>query len=173
MERLTEEVIEDRPGRAPVPGGPHLAEDLALARYHRVEPGRDAEEVEGGGLVVQPVDERQDLGLAHARQVPERVERPALGRRGILAGKHELGAVAGGEADRLAPVGEGGGEPVRALAVEGGQLAQLDRAAVVRDAGEDDPHEKWVSGRASLTTITSAKPSRATQAARRPRQPAP
>ena len=50
-------------------------------------------------------------------------------------------------------------------------LAQLDGRAVVRDADENEPHEKCVTCSPSRTTTTSAKPTSARYAARRPRRP--
>ena len=43
--------------------GAHLSEDLSFARDHRVEPGGDAEEMERGGLVAEPVERGAELGL--------------------------------------------------------------------------------------------------------------
>ena len=51
LERHPEEPVEERARRRRLEGVPHLAQDLALAGHERVEPGRDAEEVERGGLV--------------------------------------------------------------------------------------------------------------------------
>ena len=48
-ERLAEHAVEQRPGRNRLVGGTHLAEDLALARDERVEPGGDPEEMQRGG----------------------------------------------------------------------------------------------------------------------------
>ena len=50
VQRLPEDAVEHRPGRPELVREPHLAEDLALARNERVEPGGDAEEVVRGGL---------------------------------------------------------------------------------------------------------------------------
>ena len=78
--------------------GAHLAEDLALAGHERVEPGRDAEEVQRGGLVVQAVERVLDLRLERG----ERCDRARFGVLGVLGGDVELGAVARREADGLA-----------------------------------------------------------------------
>src|SRR5581483_1054369 len=81
----------------------------------------------------------------------------------------ELGAVAGGEHDGLAAVGERARERGGAVEVDGDALAQLDRGAVVGDADERELHDaKWVIGR---TTTTSASTVRRRAAARLPRSP--
>ena len=51
VERLAEEPVEQRPGRAGLVGAAHLAEDLALARAPSSRGRRDAEEVQRGRLV--------------------------------------------------------------------------------------------------------------------------
>ena len=61
MERLPEDPVEHRPGRADFVRDPHLPEDLALARDERVQPRGDAEEVVRGRPVLQPVERRLDL----------------------------------------------------------------------------------------------------------------
>ena len=63
LQRLPEETVEQRSRRAGLVRRAHLAEDLALARDHRVEPGGDAEEVECGRLVAEPVERRAELRL--------------------------------------------------------------------------------------------------------------
>ena len=98
VQRLAEDAVEQRPGRARLVGGAHLAEDLALARHERVEPGRDAEEMERGSLVAQAVERGLDLRL----ELGERRDRALLGLVGVLRDDVELGAVARREADGLA-----------------------------------------------------------------------
>src|SRR5205085_7645486 len=56
VERLPEEPVEERARGADLEGGPHLAEDLALSRDHRVEACGDPEEVQGRRLVAQAVE---------------------------------------------------------------------------------------------------------------------
>src|SRR5581483_12245511 len=51
-DRLPEDAVEQRPRRDRIVRGAYLAEDLAFAGHERVEPGRDAEEVERGLVVV-------------------------------------------------------------------------------------------------------------------------
>ena len=67
-----EQPVEHRPVRARLVRVAHLAEDLALARNERVEPGRDAEEVQRRGLVAQAVE----LDLARRATPPTRAPRP-------------------------------------------------------------------------------------------------
>ena len=81
LQRLAEDAVEQRPRRGGVVRRPDLAEDLALAGNERVEPGGDAEEVDGRGLVVQAVDDRVER---LAGELLERRRRPGRGssRRG-------------------------------------------------------------------------------------------
>ena len=167
MQRLAEEPVEQRAGRAGLEGAPHLPEDLALAGNERVEPGGDAEEVQRRRLVPEPVERGGEIGGAVARELRHRRDGFVLGV--LLAREVELGAVARRQHDRLAAEPLGAAAPAR-VEVERDALPQLDRSAVVRDADERQRgHEaKWVSGR---TMATSAKPTRLSSAARRPRHP--
>ena len=165
MQRLSEEPVEERPRRAGLEGGPHLAEDLALTGDERVEPAGDAEEVERRRIVAEPVERDREIAGSIAGELGEGRNRLLLGV--LVAGHVELGPVAGREHDRLSA--EPGRERTAGVEVERYPLAQLDRGAVVRDAGERELHEaKWVRGR---TTATSAKPARQSSAERLPRQP--
>src|SRR5262249_16130231 len=98
---------------------------------------------------------------------PERLEgnrRILLGLIGVGRDQIKLGAVAGREADRLALLGrQPGGQRLRVLAVERDLLAQLHRCVVMGGTDEDETQHqaKWVAGRGSRTTITSAKPASA------------
>ena len=56
-ERLAEDAVEQRPRLDGLVRRAHLAEDLALARHERVEAGGDAEEMQRGRLLVQPVED--------------------------------------------------------------------------------------------------------------------
>ena len=165
VQRLPEDAVEQLSGRARLVRGAHLAEDLALARYERVEAGGDAEEMERGRLVAQAVERGLDLRL----ELGERRDRTLLGLVDVFRHDIELRAVARREADRLAELS---GEQCRMLTVERDPLSQLDRRVMVRGADENEAHHaKWVTGRASRTRITSAKPASATYAARRPDHP--
>ena len=63
MQRLPEHAVEQQARRARLVRGAHLAEDLALARDERVEARGDAEQVQRGRLVAQPVERGLDLRL--------------------------------------------------------------------------------------------------------------
>ena len=136
MQRLPEEVVEQRAGRAGLEGAPHLAEDLALARNERVEPGGDTEEMHRRRLVPKPVERGGEIVAAVARELGHGRDGLRLGV--LLPREVELGAVARREDDRLAaqlldqPLGEGAAR----VEVERDALPQLDRSAVVRDADE-------------------------------------
>src|SRR5207247_4390206 len=82
-----------------------------------------------------------------------------------VVGDVDLGAVARREANCIAELAC---ELCRGLGRERDPLAQLDRRGVMRDADERDAHAKWLPASASRTTITSANPTSATYAARRP-----
>ena len=162
VQRLPEELVEERPGRARLERRPHLAEDLALARNERVEPCGDAEEVQRRRLVAEPVERGGEVGAAVAGELGECRDRELL--RVLVLDEVELGAVAGGENDRFAL--EPFGERPAGLEVERDALAQLDRSLVMRHACERQLHAaKWVRGR---TIATSAKPARLSSAARPP-----
>ena len=144
-EGLAEEAVHQLPRRSrllrSLVGAAHLAENLCLAGDHRVEARRHAEEVHRGRLVGQRVERRGDLALA---QFPERCELregSLLGGLGIVVDDVELGAVAGGERDRLALLT---GQPADELRVlrraDVELLAELDGGPVVRGADEDEVH---------------------------------
>src|SRR5262249_33869504 len=98
VQRLPEDAVEERPGRTELVRKTHLAEDLALARDKRVEPGGDSEEVMGRGPVLQAVERGLDLRPERG----ERRDRVALRLLDVLGRDVELGAVAGREAGCLA-----------------------------------------------------------------------
>src|SRR5581483_9773007 len=156
-ERLPEDAVEQRPRRGGIVGGPHLPEDLALTRDERVEPGRDAEEVDRGRLVVEAVrDRRQRL----PRQLLERLDRTL----DVAVCEVHLGAEARREADGVA-------EPARELGRTRGRhdepLAQLDRRDTERETDQRQP-QKCLPASTRRTRITSAKPPSSTCAPRRP-----
>jgi hypothetical protein len=124
VQGLSEQAVEERAGRTRLERGPHLAEDLAFARDHRVEPGRHAEQVQCSRLVVEPV-ERRARGIEHARS-----ERLRL--IGVLGRDVELRAVAGREAHGLARrLGQLVRHLTRTPRVECDPLPQLHGGAVV------------------------------------------
>ena len=162
VQRLPEHAVEQQAGRPGLVRGAHLAEDLALPGHERVEPGRDAEQVQRGGLVVQAVERVLDLRLERG----ENRDRARFCVVGVFGGDVELGAVARREADGLAELLR---ERGRLLRVERNALAELDRRVVMRGADENEAHQlKWTAGSARRTTTTSAKPMSATYAERRP-----
>jgi len=160
VQRLPEDPVEQRAGSPELVRGTHLAENLSLARHERVEPRRDAEEMVGGGTVVEPVERRLHLGLEGGEH------RNGLPLRGLCVGSGDiqLRAVARRETDGLAPIcRQPRRERLRLVPAERDLLAHLDRRAVVRGADEGETHHaKWVAGRASRTTTTRAKPASAT-----------
>src|SRR5205823_3632154 len=116
------------------------------------------------------VERRRQLGL----ELEQGLLGGALGGVRIPGRDVDLGAVARREADHLASdlLGEPPCQRRRVVARERGPLPQLDGRAMVRGADEDEVHAKWVTGRASRTTTTSANPAITRYAPRRPRQPA-
>ena len=78
VERLAEEAIEERAGGADLERVPHLAEDLALARHERVEPGGDAEQVQRGAVVAEPVEHGRE------RRAVVACEREQRGARALV-----------------------------------------------------------------------------------------
>ena len=148
----------ERAGLDGLVGGSDLAEDLALSRHERVEPGGDAEEVQRRRVLVQAVD---DAVERLTRQLLERRQCGAL----VDPVDVELGAVAGREADRIA---ERAGERRRGCEIERDPFAQLDRRDVVRQADQRERHVKWLPASTRRATITRAKPPSARYAARRP-----
>ena len=141
MERVAEQPVEDRTGRAGIVRRAHLSENLALAGHHRVEAGGDTKEMERSGLVPEPVQRRAEL-LLECEQ--SRLGLP-LRRVGGLLRKVELGPIAGRQADGLATLaGQSAREITRAIEVERSALAQLDGRLVVRNADEDDTHRHAV-----------------------------
>ena len=159
MDRAAEHPVEQRPCRSVVESGAHLAENLALTRHERVEPGRHTVEMQCNVVVLKLVRDALQLVDVQAGALGE--QRQAL--RGIAAGGVDLRAVASGEADRLTVAST---EPARELgglgAGERHPLAQLHRRAAVREADEvQRAHAKCASGSASRTTMTRAKPARA------------
>src|SRR5207253_567071 len=114
---------------------PDLAEDLTLAGDERVEPRRDAEQMQRGRAILQPVERRLDLRLERRK----RGDGVALGRLRVIGRDIELGAVARREADRFAPaLREPRRERLRRLPLERDPLAQLDGRMVMRRADEDE-----------------------------------
>ena len=73
VQGLPKEPVEQRAGRSELERVPHLAEDLALARDERVETGRDAEQVQRGTVVAEPVENRGERRGVGAREREQRL----------------------------------------------------------------------------------------------------
>jgi hypothetical protein len=139
MQRLPEEPVEHRAGRAGLESGADLAEDLALAGDERVEPRGDSEEMERRRLVREAVDDRAEL----LHRQPADGDKGVHGAQfGIGADDVQLGAVAGREAHRLPVLGE----RCRQLAGlrQGNEcpLTDSDRRPLVGEPDEREHHEK-------------------------------
>src|SRR5437588_2636463 len=123
-----------------------------------------------GGLVTQAIERGAELLFQREQR---RLGLP-FGFLRRLVGEVQLRAVARREADGLTLIScKLPGELGCAFRLERRAFAELDRRLVVGDANEDDAHVgKWVTGRASRTTATSANPASRRYAERRPRHPA-
>ena len=124
VQRLAEQPVEHGPRRAGLVGRAHLAEDLALAGHHRVEPGSDAERVQRRRLVAQAVEHGTDVG---ACQAPQRGlgARPAPRRRRRPRGTARCGCRSRGRPPRR-PRRQPRGELRRRVDVERDALTHLD-----------------------------------------------
>ena len=131
----------------------HLPEDLRLADGHRVEAGRDGEDVRDAAVLVVDEQVRLELGpveRAHLRQGGGHVGQRTV--EGEALGIH-LGAVARGDHDGLADVlraQHGGLERGARLGVEGDGLEEGERGAVVRQPEDDEAHDEAPSGTATF-----------------------
>ena len=156
VERAPEQAVQHRPTGTGLVGRADLAEDLALAWDHRVEPRRDAEEVQGGRLIGQPVQVRREIALREAGESRHRSLVPvdALGRDEV-----ELGAVTGRQTSRLqADPGQLVRQRRRVRSVQRHALAHLDGRELVGGADESELHDRCVTRRPSGAARTRAKP---------------
>ena len=131
-ERILEEPVQQRPGRAGgqrrIVGLAHLAEDLGLARHERVETGRDPEEVLDRSLVIPAREHVAELEPGAALEV-------LAGALLVSAREVDLGAVARREHDRLDPVARQRCRELERVAVgEEEPLPDLERRVPVRHA---------------------------------------
>jgi hypothetical protein len=122
---------------------PDLAEDLGLADDHRVEPGRDREQVPDGALVVVVVQVPGDVLGVEVGELGE--EAPDLDRPAVEPADRrvDLHPVAGGQDDALV-------DPVLAqqvverlrppLRVEREPLEELERSAAEASADDVERH---------------------------------
>src|SRR6185436_14301761 len=104
-ERPTKELAEHRPcaaaSRRRLERALHLAENLRFANNQRIETGRDAEEMLGGGFVAQREQVwREAVGGQRMVLTEEFDDLVACARR-VVAGDVDLGPVAWGQHDRL------------------------------------------------------------------------
>ena len=92
----------------------------------------------------------------------ERCDRACLSLVRIALHEIELGAVARREADRLAPIREGGGELGRGLEIDSDPLPVFHRREPVRGPDEDEAHAKCPICRLTWRATTSPKPASVT-----------
>src|SRR5204863_8850887 len=125
------------------------------------EAGCDAEEMDARRLVLEPVEDRAQLVLFEAGACGQH-RHGVIGRgERLLSCEIELRAVTGRKAHRFACVArELAGNRRGLVALQGDPLSQLDGCDAMRDADQEQRHEKWVSGRPRRTTTTSANPAR-------------
>lgn len=128
--------MECRAGRVGFLGclvrGANLAEDLALAPDHRVEPGRDAEEVEDGGLVQQGVERPLELAGREPGEGGECTGTALERSSRVLAREVKLSPVAGGERHCFAVLaGERGGDLTGPAGPERDELPKLHGSVAV------------------------------------------
>lgn len=153
-EGVLEELIETAAGGSVFVGGfvglLDLAEDLGLAEDHGVEAADDAEEVAGGFVVIEVVeDEGLGFGLGELEVNDEVAAEGVVSGAGIveIVGGVDFDAIAGGEDDALGDAGEfshglegagkvgfGKGDPLPHLD-GGGAVVQADAGKLRLGAG--------------------------------------
>ena len=108
LNRVAERAREQLPGGAlglgRLPRLAHLAEDLALADDHRVETGRDAEQMRDRGVVVVRVQTLREVVGVEARLLGEEVAHVVDAVVEARRARVDLGAVARGEQHQLGEV---------------------------------------------------------------------
>ena len=111
-ECVAHQAVQERPARArparELVGAAQLTEDLGLAEDHRVEAGRDGEEMIGHGASAQRAESEPERRGGHAGVARERGDRGPLGRSGVLARDVDLDPVAGRDRDGLRDTRERG-----------------------------------------------------------------
>ena len=140
-ERVAEEPVRDRPRGAlderQLVRALHLPLDLGLADDHRVEPGRDREQVTHGVGAAERVEAAEQLGRPDARLARQLGERQVLGLHGVGGDQVELGAVAGRDGHGLVdlrPRRQVPQDPRGAALRKRQPLAQRHGGGLVRDA---------------------------------------
>jgi hypothetical protein len=148
-----------------VPRRAHLAEDLALAEHHRVEPSRDIEQMARRSVVVESEEMRVELGEGHPGEAGEELGDVGVGAVEALGHDVDLGAPARGEdgnlADRVAPgeAGHGLGDVIRC---NGQPFQHGERSSAMVRTDDDDGHPsaayppctRWAPGLASDAEAT-------------------
>ena len=98
LERVAEQQVERRPGRALLlghrPGAADLPQDLVLAEHGRLQPGGHREQVGHGGLVVLAVEVGLQVLGRQVGQAAEEVADVGEGAVEALGDGVDLGAVA-------------------------------------------------------------------------------
>ena len=145
LERLVEEAVRDGAGRSHLErvliGPTDLGQDLGLARYHRVEPAGDREQVLGGVAALVHVQQRLDLVLAAVR-VRRQPPHGRLAHRPRIGADHvQLAAVAGRDADRLdhGVLRDHGLDQSLPVCLRRQLLADGDRGVAVAGADQQQP----------------------------------
>ena len=147
LEGVAEQQVERRAGGALLagllPGGAHLAEDLALAEHGGVEPGGHREQVGDGRRVVVDVEVVAEVLGGQEGHLGEEVADVLVGAVEPLGHRVDLGAVARGEHDGLGDV-VARDEVVQGLRERGvadrHPLEQVERGAPVVQSDDDDRH---------------------------------
>ena len=154
-ERGVEQAVEERAGRVLIGrrgvGLLHLAEDLRLADDQRIEPGGDAEQVAGGVGLGAGVDVRAQIVGRHRARRREEAGHRLVAVLEAVAGRVQLGAVAGREQHHLAERRIAGQRRHRVAEIAGRErqpLAQLDGRRVVAHAEDQESHQSkaWLVG---------------------------
>ena len=124
--------------------GADLAEDLALADDHRVEPAGDREQVRDGPVLVVHVEVRGELVDGHAGPPGEQLGGLGDAAVELVDVGVDLDPVAGREHDRLAGVVAADDvveQLLGGVAGQGGALEQVDRRGAVGQADDEDAHD--------------------------------
>ena len=154
-ERGVEQAVEERAGRVQIGRGRvgllHLAEDLRLADDERIEPGGDPEQVAGGVGFAAGVDVRPQIVGRHGAGRRQEAGHRLVAVLEAVAGRVELGPVAGREQHHFAERRIAGQRRHRLAEIAGGErqpLAQVDGRGVMADAEDQESHQSkaWLVG---------------------------
>ena len=145
-ERLAEHAVEQRPRRAGLVRGAHLAEDLALAGHERVEPGGDAEEVQRRRLLVQAVERAVERLAARAARSAASARAPRRRRRRTArCGCRSRGRRASPSEPRASAAASAASSVTRSRSSTGATWCERPTS--------DERHAKWLPASASRATI--------------------